>query len=236
MKKVLLVVLILLIILGGVFYKQILATVDFYQYQQDNVATFTKATINWKEIPFTSTGRYAVGGESLAFQTLQLPIPFPATIKEGADTSFALGGAQSISVARNSAAADFFDDNEFSPTDKKTACSFLSQTSGRGACTSNYNLYHAFLELNKTDIHAFASTEDKALYNRLMIIRAESIPGNTISGFETSHLKGFLFTIDSGNYIAHLFDKQDQMYEVKFTNLEQSDVAFVLSNLSHTER
>ena len=229
MKKILLIVLLLLIILCGIFYKQIMATIDFYQYQQENAETFAKATITWKEMPFTSTGSSGVASEALIFGSLQFPVPFAATMKEGTDSAFALGGAKSITISRSSTTADFFFVNSFA-VGEKGVCQFLTKSSGLGACTSNYNLYRTFLELNETDIHIFTSIADKELHNRIMLIRAETIPSNKISGFETSRVTGFLFTIDSGNYIAHLFDNQDQMYEVTFTNLEQADVAFVLSN------
>ena len=228
MKKFLLVLLLVLIILGGLFYKQILATIDFYQYQQR--PEFDQAVMVWKEIPFTSTGRQGIAGDTLTFDALQIPIPFVGNNSVGSDAAFALGGSQSITVTRSDEAKDFFNNHSFSTTDEKAACQFLAKSSGLGACTSNYNLYRSLLELNQSDVHAFASIRDKTLYNRLLTIRSDAVPSQSVGGFETSRIRGFLFTIDKQNYVAHIFDSNDQMYTITFTNLNQSDVAFVLSN------
>ncbi|MCA9355847.1 hypothetical protein KC865_04875 [Candidatus Kaiserbacteria bacterium] len=235
MKKVLLVLIVLLIALGGIFHKQIIATIDFYQYQRENADVFSQATIKWKPIPFTSTGESGVTGDSLSFHSLRMPITFRATKGEGEDASFAFGGAQSITINYSSAASDLFRMYNFSDEDKKTTCAFLSQTSGRGACTSNYNLYRAFLELNKTDIHIFTSITNKQLYNRLMEIRAGHIPSNTVSGFETSGLRGFIFTDNSGDYTVELFDSEDQQYHLELVNLDLAEMSFVLSNITYNK-
>ncbi|MBT8282892.1 MAG: hypothetical protein KJO86_04065, partial [Muriicola sp.] len=100
MKKLLFALLVIVLLIVGVFHKQILATIDFYQYQQNNADTFTKATINWKQMPFTSTGNSGVASESLTFASFQFPIPFPASKKLGDDAAFAFGGTKSISIAR----------------------------------------------------------------------------------------------------------------------------------------
>ena len=230
MKKFLIGFLVILGILIGIFYREILATKDFYVFQQQNPEIMAKSTIDWERLPFTSSDNFGKTEQALNFGSLQMPIPFPATMSEGVDAAFAFGGVQSIAITRSNSSVDFFRMYNFSSEEQKTVCAFLSQTSGLGACTSNYNLYRAFLELNGSDIHAFASISDKEIYNHLITIRADYLLSKIISGFETKNIRGFLFTIDSGNYVAHLFDNQDQMYELTFTNIEQADVAFVLSN------
>ncbi len=236
MKKFLLFTLLLIVILGAVFYQPIIDTLDFYQYQKDNADKFAAATLNWKQIPFTSTGNKGLVTDTLTFNKLQLPVPFGTVKKSNGDAAMAVGISELITVTHSSAAADFFRMYNFSDSEKKVTCAFLSQTSGRGACTSNYDFYHAFLELNETDIHAFASIEDKQLYNRLMTLRAELIPTNTVSGFETSSLRGFWFTFPEGHHhIIEAFDSDDQQYRVEFQSLDQADVAFVLSSINYLD-
>ncbi len=232
MRKALLIFLALVLVVSGIFYKQILATIDFYQFQNDNATTFSKAKLSWSQIPFTSVTNRGLVEDSLTFGTLLFPIPFEATKNTGANSAFALGSNQSISIAHTSEAEDFFTNNNFDRDTRDALCSFLTETSSKGACVSNYSLYSAFLELNETDVHVFMKVKDKTLYNQLMIIRADMVPSQKVSGFETSRLRGFLFTIDSHNYVVKLFDQQDQQYDITFTNLPQSEVAFVLSNMT----
>ena len=232
MKKALLIILLLFLVIAGIFYKQILDTVDFYIFQSKNVEVFEAATLDWKNIPFTSVTSSGLAEDSLTFDSLHFPIPFPATNTSGEDSAFALGGSKSIAITRTSEAQDFLSEHSFTGKTREALCDFLTQTSSRGACVSNYSLYSAILELNKSDIHAFAPIADKNFYNELMMIRADMLPSQTISGFETSRFQGFLFVVDQNNHVAKLFDQQDQQYEITFSNLPESDVAFVLSNMS----
>lgn len=232
MKKVLLIALALIVIIAGVFYKQILATIDFYQYQSDNASTFKQAELTWKDIPFTSITNRGLAEDSLAFGSLYFPIPFPANKSTGADSAFALGTNQSVSIAYSREAQDFLDTNGYTGEKRRDLCQFLTDTSSRGACVSNYSLYRAVLELNETDIHVFAKVSTKKHYNEIMTIRADMLPSQQVSGFETSRVKGFLFKKDANNHVAKLFDQQDQEYTLTFTNLPQSDVAFILSNVT----
>lgn len=231
MKKVLFGILLLLVILGGIFYQQILSTIDFYRYQNDHADIFAKATLTWKTLPFTSAGSNGRVSDTLSFGSLQLPVPYGATKSIGADAAMAVGYTELITISRSSAADSFFRMYNFTPEEETATCDFLSKTSGRGACTSNYDFYRAFLELNQTDIHVFTSIQNKELYNRLIELRAgDTLPSQTVSGFETSNLRGFLFTVDNNNYVAEVFDTADQQYKLRFEGLSQADVAFVLSN------
>lgn len=221
---------IILLILGAVFRQQIFDTIHYYQYQHDNKNLFVQATLTWKQIPFTSSGSSGRASDSLLFNSLQLPVPYGATKSVGKNAAMAVGYTELITVTHSSAAADFFRMYNFSDEEKTSTCAFLSQTSGRGACSSNYEFYRTFLELNETDLHLFSSSLHKELYNRVMSIRAEAIPSNVVSAFETSRLRGFLFTIDTEEFIAEIFTANDTQYHLEFSGLTQADVAIVLSH------
>lgn len=232
MKKFFISLFVLLLVLGAVFYQEIKATVDFYTYQHNNPEIFTKATINWERLSFSSADYSTSNITPLKIHSLQILTPF-VVIKRQEDTDFvrAINSSKSITVSTTDTPPDFFEVNNFSTLEKSSACKFLSKTSSLAACSNNYNLYRAFLELNKSDIHLFTSITEKDLYLKLIEIRSKELAGNTVSAFETKHTRGFLFTLDHQNYTAEIFDKNDQRYKLTFSGLDKAEIAFTLSNI-----
>ena len=232
MKKILLFLFVTLLIIGGIFHQEIIATINFYTYQQDNPDIFNKATIDWKQVSFSSADYSTVNNEPLKIHSLQALPPFIIVNRqETEDFARATNNSKSISVSTAKEPEEFFEANNFSAKEKTFACKFLSRTSGLSACDSNYDLYRAFLELNKSDTHVFSSITEKDLYLKLLEIRAEDIASNKVSGFETKHTKGFMFIVDHQTYSAEIFDKNDQRYKLTFSGLEKAEVTFTLSNI-----
>ncbi|MEY3784591.1 MAG: hypothetical protein RLZZ230_913 [Candidatus Parcubacteria bacterium] len=232
MKKILLFAAVIAVVLISVFYHQIIATKGFYSYQQGRADAFIKATISWKTISFSSGDYSTTADQSLTLGSLKFIAPFDTTNQEITDSIVkTTNGDKSLTISTSKVPTDFLITNHFSTIEKNATCEFLSSTASLSACSSEYNLYRAFLELNKTDIHIFSTIDNKTLYNKILMIRAKEIPSNTISPFETQSIKGFLFTINTNNYTAEIFDKNDQRYTLTFTNLDQAEVAFVLSNV-----
>ncbi len=232
MKKFSLFLLVIIIITGAVYYQELVATNDFYVFQRDNSASFTRATISWKTVSFSSSDYSTATNKPLIVGSLAILPPFKTSNQSQSSSSArAINGHKSLTVSTSENPTDWFADNGFTATEKKDTCQFLSGSAGLGACTSQYNLYRAYLELNKTDIHVFTSSINKELYNKLMMIRAQDIPSNTISPFETKNVTGFLFTIDKNNYVAEIFDKNDEQYKLEFSEINQTEVAFVLSRI-----
>ena len=118
MKKFLLGLLVIIGILIGVFYQEIIATKDFYIFQSENSEIMARANVNWKQMPFTSTDYSTTPGSQLSIHSLNIPVTF-ATVGKETKTNYvrAYSNSKSITVTTTAEPEDFLATHGFANQD-----------------------------------------------------------------------------------------------------------------------
>lgn len=234
MKRILLGLLLIVLILCGVFYRSLMETYEYYDFQKNNPEVIPLGTINWVTMSFTSTARIGSTNVPLKMEGLSVSVPFTAAVYEEGETyvhAYNKSNDDNSITAFTPEALDFFASYpEFTEDEQDAICRLLRRSSATQACDSPLNLYSALLKLNKSDVSLFTKSDEKLVFLKLMIVKATSLPSATISEFETEDFKGFLYHINDRNYAAHLFPNDSMLYPVNFNDTTEAEVAHILSN------
>tara|TARA_B100000508_G_scaffold56861_1_gene44276 strand:- start:1586 stop:2305 length:720 start_codon:yes stop_codon:yes gene_type:complete len=234
MKRVLLGILILTLILAGVFYRSLMTTYEFYQFQNEFPEAITGGTVTWETMSFSSSVQFGTVSEPLQIDGLSIPVPFEAVYESGEGFSHAYkktNDDHSITVFTPQK-LDFFAtyEEEFTDAEEETICRLLKRTSATQACDSPLKFYAAYLELNPDDVSIFTRSDEKKVFHKLMILKATSLPSGVISEFDTKYFKGYLYHINDKNFAVHLFPDDETMYPVNFNDTSESEVSSILSH------
>lgn len=233
MKKIWLGILTLAVLLGVLFHQWLIATYFFYDWQREHKGVVSHGTITWETISFTSTARTGSIYPPLSTGEIVVPVPFEAEYSAGDNYFHAQAGARTITLLK-AERPDFFAtySDQFSSTEEATVCALLSRVVSAPACADARTFYGAMLELEPSDVGLFADVATKQVYPKLMTIKSKTQTGTVVSKFETEHGLGYLYHLGGNAYSVHFFTDPDTMHPINFTDMEEADVVFVLSNIT----
>tara|TARA_B100000508_G_scaffold31981_2_gene24622 strand:+ start:12986 stop:13708 length:723 start_codon:yes stop_codon:yes gene_type:complete len=234
MKKLLLGILVLGLILIGIFYQSLKTTYEFYQFQNEYPEVMTDATVTWETISFSSSVNFGTVSKPLEINGLSVPIPFEAVYESGEGFSHAyeaINDDHSVTIFKPEK-LDFFAsyEEEFTDKERESICTLLKRTSATQACDSPLKFYEALLRLNPNDATMFTKSDEKLVFLKLMIIKANSLISGRVSEFETKQFTGYLYHINDRNFSVHLFPNENTMYPINFNDMSESEVANILSH------
>jgi hypothetical protein len=218
-------------IVAGLITLVLVVGIVFYLWQIEPIETPETTTVTWETPQLAAATQSERLSDTLTFETITVPIPYGTVKHLGTNASMAVGYSELISITPASAFETYFRMYGFTDTETQATCDFLSHTSDQPVCDSNYLLYQAFLTLEDTDINLFSSDEQKTLYRKLTAMRGDLLPAQTIAPLDVEISQGFLFTVTEREFVVHLFDSNDQPYQIRYSGISADDVIFSVSNL-----
>lgn len=236
LKRIGIAVLVVLV-LGLLFHKQILATAGYIfatqQIQKHNAAEVVPVAHS------LATSTFPVISE-ITVDTVRMPILFEETDSQISTSSH---------VVRGEERAVFFWSNpiklrdsvlpneKYEQSEYDAMCDAFSQAGRTDACSSEFAFLKTQLSTTPEQTHWFSSTNEKVGFSILGILKTVYLTGRTsdIQEFSTQSVRGFIFDSEEDISVVVFFLPNDEAYEIIFTGYTAEEIDFTLANIEVVE-
>jgi len=225
--KILILALILGVLIGFLFQKQIVTTI-IYSRAMNSIADNQQAYIVPKSYELLDTAQATIYS-SLEVDTIRVPLLFePERLAEGGFGYQAIGAERSVVVLRNPPNLWEEMTQGFEAAERESMCAAYQAASGVAACGSEYDFLRALFYTTPENTHWYSAANKKIGFS--VLVSLKSTYGNPTKEFAYGEKRGFMYESENASNVE-LFFPDEQHYQIIFTGYTEAERDYTIVNI-----
>jgi hypothetical protein len=228
--KILILVLVIGVLAGFLFQKQIISTV-VYAVAMNSIADNQQVYIVPKSYELLDTAQ--VTYSSIEVDTIRVPLLFEQESFDEGDFGYqAIGEEKSVVVLRNPPNVWEGLAQGLEGAERESMCAAYQAASGVTACDSEYDFLRALFFTTPENTHWYSAANKKIGFSLLVVLK--STYGNPAKEFVSGEKQGFISESENGS-IVELFFSDEQYYQILFTGYAEAERDYTIANIEVIE-